>query len=432
MFLLCVAHFLPIDSMRFTSLDDWLRWQETLHHAEIEMGLERIQQVFHCLHADAPPFLVITVAGTNGKGSSVALLEAMLLAAGYRVGTYTSPHLLRYNERVRLDGEQVDDAALVTSFDRIDRARGEVSLTYFEFATLAALDIFYRMQPEVVVLEVGMGGRLDAVNIIDPDVALITAISVDHSEWLGNDREAIAREKAGILRAGRPAVFSGTAMPAAIAQYAQRIGANLTRLGTDFRYTSCETDWQWQSGSRPPVNLPLPALRGEHQLQNAAGVIEVLRRLDDRLPVARQAIRNGLLGVRLAGRFQLVPGEINWVLDVAHNPDGIRQLASQLQATAGAGRTLAVFGMLKDKDIPSVIQLLQPCVDVWFVTALPTPRSLGGKELAAMLAQSGETVRICDDVAAACDAARASARAGDRILACGSFYTVAGALAHDI
>jgi dihydrofolate synthase/folylpolyglutamate synthase len=420
--------------MRFSTLDEWLAWQETLHPSEIDLGLERVEQVFRSLHADMPPFVVFTVAGTNGKGSSVALLDAILRAAGYRVGIYTSPHLLRYNERIRLDGKPVEDSALLEAFDRIDRARGDISLTYFEFGTLAALDLFYRAQPDVVILEVGMGGRLDAVNIIDPDVALITSISIDHVKWLGNDREQIAREKAGIMRAERPAVFSGMNMPVAIERHAQEIGASLTRAGADFHYAVGETGWQWQTGILPPVSLPLPALRGEHQLQNAAGVLEVLHRYSDRLPIPRQAIRNGLLTVQLAGRFQQVPGDISWVLDVAHNPAGIHQLVTLLQSSTGEGRTLAVFGMLEDKDSASVARLLQPCVDVWFLTPLPTSRSLNGKDLADTLAQVDETseLHICTDVAAACDAARAEARPGDRILVCGSFYTVAGALAHGI
>lgn len=422
------------DSPRFPTLEDWLAWQETLHPSEIELGLDRVRQVFRRLHADPPPFVVITVAGTNGKGSSVAMLDAILRAAGYRVGAYTSPHLVRYNERICLDGEPVEDAALVAAFDRIDRARNGVSLTYFEFATLAALDIFWRARPEVVVLEVGMGGRLDAVNILDPDVALITAIGIDHREWLGEDRESIAVEKAGIMRPGRPVVFSGSDMPAAIARQAQQTGAGLVRPGTDFAYTTDDSGWQWRYGARPPLNLPLPALRGEHQLQNAAGVLAALHQLADRLPISSQAMRAGLLGVELAGRFQQVPGEVRWVLDVAHNPDGLRQLAGQLQATADAGRTLAVFGMLRDKDAPAAIRLLQPVVDAWFVTPLPSSRSLDGPALAHMLAEAevAGDVRICDDVAAACDAARLAARPGDRILVCGSFHAVAGALAQGL
>lgn len=419
---------------RFSTLEDWLAWQETLHPSEIELGLERVRQVFRCLHDGIPPFVVITVAGTNGKGSSVAMLDAILRAAGYRVGAYTSPHLVRYNERICLDGEPVEDATLVASFDRIDRARDGVSLTYFEFATLAALDIFWRARPEVVVLEVGMGGRLDAVNILDPDVALITAIGLDHCEWLGEDRESIAVEKAGIMRPGRPVIFSGADMPATIARQAQQAGARLVLPGADFGYTRDDTGWQWRYADRPPQNLPLPALPGEHQLQNAAGVLAVLHQLADRRPIPIQAIRAGLLGVKLAGRFQQVPGEVSWVLDVAHNPDGVRQLAAQLQATAGAGRTLAVFGMLRDKDVAAAIQLLQPQVDAWFVTPLPSSRSLDGPALAHMLdaAEVTADVQIRDDVAAACDAARRAARPGDRILVCGSFLAVAGALAHGI
>jgi len=246
--------------MRFTTLDEWLSWQETLHATDIELGLERVATVFQQLHAESPPFLVITVAGTNGKGSSVAMLEAILLAAGYRVGTYTSPHLLTYNERVRLDGEPVSDGQLMESFARIDAAREDTSLTYFEFATLAALDIFYRQAPDVVVLEVGRGGRLDAVNIMDPDVALITSISVDHAEWLGDNREDIAVEKAGIMRAGRPVVFSGRNMPSSLAEHASALGASLSGLGRDFDFQTHASGWQWQAGSQPAITLPQPSI----------------------------------------------------------------------------------------------------------------------------------------------------------------------------
>jgi len=420
--------------MRFTTLDAWLTWQESLHPSEIELGLDRIATVLQRLHASPTPFPVITVAGTNGKGSSVAMLEAILRAAGYRVGAYTSPHLLRYNERVRLDGIAVSDAVLMESFARIDAVRAEISLTYFEFATLAALDIFYRDAPDVVVLEVGLGGRLDAVNIIDPTVALITSISVDHAEWLGNDRESIAVEKAGIMRAGRPVVFSGRDMPASLAQQARDLKAHLMVLGQDFHYRRSETDWRWWSGDQAAMTLPHPALRGVHQFDNAAGVLMVLQLLASQLPVNLQAIRQGLQHVALPGRFQVIPAPVTWVLDVAHNPDGIARLAELLAGTPIAGRTLAVIGMMKDKDIHAAIRHLQAEVDVWFAAGLPTPRSANAGDLAGLIQhQTGcEQVTACADVAAACDAAKAEARDGDRILVCGSFYTVAAALDHGI
>lgn len=420
--------------MRFTTLDEWLSWQETLHSTDIELGLERITTVFQQLHADNPPFPVITVAGTNGKGSSVAMLEAILLADGYRVGAYTSPHLLIYNERVRLDGEPVSDALLMESFARIDDARKDTSLTYFEFATLAALDIFYRQAPDVAVLEVGLGGRLDAVNIMDPDVALITSISVDHAEWLGDDREAIAIEKAGIMRAGRPVVFSGRNMPASLAERAAALGASLSVLGRDFDFHTRQTDWQWQAGSQPAITLPKPALAGDHQIDNAAGVLMVLSCLANQLPLSESAMQQGLQAVSLPGRFQTITADLTWVLDVAHNPDGVARLADSLAATPVAGRTLAVFGMMQDKDIPAVINQLQSEVDAWYTANLSTPRSEDANRLAEMIrSQAGEVeVEACADVFTACEAAKAAARDDDRILVCGSFYTVAAALSRSI
>lgn len=420
--------------MRFTSLDEWLSWQETLHPTDIELGLERVATVFQQLHADNPPFPVITVAGTNGKGSSVAMLEAILLAAGYRVGTYTSPHLLTYNERVRLGGEPVDDVALMESFARIDAARQDTSLTYFEFATLAALDIFYRRLPDVVVLEVGLGGRLDAVNIIDPDVALITSISVDHAEWLGNDREAIAMEKAGIMRAGRPVVFSGRNIPNSLAEHALTLGASLSVLGRDFEYQPHQTDWQWQAAKQSAITLPKPALAGHHQLDNAAGVLMALSCLAQQLPVSESAMQQGLQAVSLPGRFQIITTDVTWVLDVAHNPDGVARLAELLAATPVSGRTLAVIGMMQDKDMPAVIKQLQAEVDAWYTANLSTPRSADANSLAEIIRSQTHEVEVvaCSDVFSACKAAKAAVRDDDRILVCGSFYTVAAALSHSI
>ena len=420
--------------MRFTTLDEWLSWQETLHATDIELGLERVAAVFQQLHAEPPPFPVITVAGTNGKGSSVAMLEAILLAAGYRVGAYTSPHLLTYNERVRLDGEPVSDSSLMESFARIDAARQDTSLTYFEFATLAALDIFYRQAPDVVVLEVGLGGRLDAVNIIDADVALITSISVDHAEWLGDEREAIAIEKAGIMRAEHPVVFSGRNMPASLAERASTLRAALSVLGRDYDFQIREADWQWQAGTQPAIVLPHPALAGNHQFDNAAGVLMVLACLAQQLPVSEQAMQQGLRAVSLAGRFQIIRDDITWVLDVAHNPDGVARLAELLAATPVAGRTLAVIGMMQDKDIPAVVKELRPEVDAWFTTSLPSPRSADANVLAEVIRSQTDEVEVvaCPDVSAACEAAKAAAGDDDRILVCGSFYTVAAALSHSI
>ncbi len=420
--------------MRFTTLDAWLSWQESLHPAEIDLGLERVATVMQRLHPQPPPFPVITVAGTNGKGSSVAMLEAILLAAGYRVGAYTSPHLLRYNERVRINGQPVTDALLIASFDRLDVARSDTSLTYFEFGTLAALDIFYQERLDVIVLEVGLGGRLDAVNVVDPTIALITSISVDHAEWLGDDRESIALEKAGIMRAGRPVIFSGQDMPRSLAQQARALKAPLSVLERDFHYRKSTTGWQWWSGSKPPMQLPYPALRGDHQLDNAAGVLMVLQQLADPLPVSLSAIREGLQQIVLPGRFQVIPDAVTWILDVAHNPEGIGRLAAMLGATRARGRTLVVLGMMQDKDIHNAIRQLQGEVDVWYTANLTTSRSANAEAMAGVIRQvtGSNQVTACEAVEAACEAAKTAARDGDRILVCGSFYTVAAALAHGI
>lgn len=419
-----------VDHPRFSSLDDWLRYQESLHPAEIELGLDRVRAVWQRLHAGPPPFFTITVAGTNGKGSSVAMLEAVLRAAGHATGAYTSPHLLRYNERIRLGGEPVGDAELVAAFARVDAARGEVPLTYFEFGTLAALDIFWRQAPAVALLEVGLGGRLDAVNILDPDIALITGIGLDHTDWLGPDREAIGAEKAGILRPARPAVFAGDDMPASIAARAADLGVPLAVAGRDY---ACRCDasgliWQGREGAR---RHPLPALPGRHQCANAGGVLAVLEHLPPALRPAAEAIDRGLRAVRLPGRFTRRPGRPEWILDVAHNPDGMRALAALLKRPPGAGRTLAIVGMLRDKAVAEAMQALSPRVDHWLACSPGGPRALPAAELAQVLGglDRGAPVETCADVAVAVARARELAGPDDRVLICGSFLTVAGAMA---
>ena len=297
-----------------------------------------------------------------------------------------------------------------------------------------ALAEYGALNPDVVVLEVGLGGRLDAVNIVDADVALITSISVDHAEWLGDDREAIAIEKAGIMRAGRPVVFSGRNMPASLAERAAALGASLSVLGRDFDFHTHPTDWQWQAGSQPAITLPKLALAGDHQFDNAAGVLMVLSCLASLLPVSESAMQQGLQAVNLPGRFQTITTNVTWVLDVAHNPDGVARLADLLATTPVAGRTVAVFGMMQDKDIPAVINQLQSEVDAWYTANLSTPRSVDANSLAEMIrSQAGEVeVAAFPDVAIACEAAKAAARDDDRILVCGSFYTVAAALSRSI
>lgn len=409
------------------TLSEWLAWQERLHPSEIELGLERVGAVLARLQPAPPPFRVITVAGTNGKGSCVAMLEAILRAAGYRVGAYTSPHLLRYNERIRLDAVEVGDAALCEAFERVEQARGETPLTYFEFGTLAALDIFYRAAPDVALLEVGMGGRLDAVNLLDADVALITRIAIDHTAWLGADRERIAAEKAGVLRPGRPAVYADTELPQALAARAAELEAPLYVLGRDFQPQPQGEGWAWEGPPARRTALPLPALRGAHQLANAAGVLMALEALRPGLAVSQAAVREGLLDVRLPGRFQVVPGEVSIVLDVAHNPDGTARLAENLRAQPCSGRTLAVVAMLADKDIEASLGELRGQVDVWYTGILPVPRAATPQRVYAALGGAA-TMHACAGIAQAFRAARADARPGDRIVVFGSFHTVAEVL----
>ncbi len=412
------------------SLSDWLHYQESLHPVEIELGLDRVRTVWQRLHAGPAPFFTITVAGTNGKGSSVAMLEAILREAGHTVGAYTSPHLLRYNERIRLDGEPVADEALIAAFERVEQARADVPLTYFEFGTLAALDIFAREAPAVVLLEVGLGGRLDAVNIVDADIALITGIGIDHVDWLGHDREAIGHEKAGILRPGRPAVFAGDEMPASIAARASELDAPLAVAGRDFA-ARCEGDsliWHGGAGER---SFPRPALPGDHQCANAGGVLAVLERLPDALHPDAAAIAAGLTRVHLPGRYTVRAGDPRWILDVAHNPQGMAMLAAQLGGDPVPGRTFAIVGMLRDKAVAEAMGILAPQVDHWLACAPDSPRALPAAELAGVLEAltPKAPVTIHDAVDAAVQQARDQAKPGDRVLVCGSFLTVAAAMA---
>lgn len=419
--------------MRFSSLDAWLAWQETLHPAEIELGLERVGRVLYSLRPEPPPFALITVAGTNGKGSTVALLEAMLCAAGYRVGAYTSPHLLRYNERVRLQGEAVEDGALCAAFEAVDGARGEIPLTYFEFGTLAAVEIFYRAGVEIALLEVGLGGRLDAVNVLEPDVAVVTTVDLDHAEWLGEDREAVGREKAGIFRAGRPAVCGESSPPQSLLAQAVHLGTPLYRLGEAFGAERRDGEWRWWGpDGRQRHALPLPALRGAAQLDNAATALMALELLAGRFPLDNATVRRGLQAVRLAGRFEVVAGEVPLILDVAHNPQAAARLADNLAAMPCQGRTLAVVGMLGDKDLGGVLARLESAIDLWYPAAPAAGRAAPAARLLEALAAVGvapAAIHMQPSVDTALAAARASSRPGDRIVVFGSFYTVAEAMA---
>ena len=377
-----------------------------------------------------PPFAVITVAGTNGKGSTVGFCDAALRAGGYRVGAYTSPHLVRYHERVCVAGEPVDDTALCDAFARVEACRGDISLTYFEFGTLAALEVFRARGIDIAVLEVGMGGRLDAVNGVDPDVAVVTSIGIDHTAWLGPDRETIAVEKAGIFRAQRPAVCSDADPPAAIAAAAARVGADLKQLGRDFHIEREPHGWTLRQPDKVRAGLPYPVLRGDHQLNNAAGALVALDAIGDRFPLAQSALRAGLLEARVQGRFQVWPGQPVVILDVAHNPAAAAALARALTQHKLSGRTHAVFGMLLDKDIVAVVDAIASCIDRWYLTSLSGPRAASADQLQAALTQAGvsQPVERFAEPAAAFAAARRAAAPADRIVVFGSFYTVGGIL----
>jgi dihydrofolate synthase/folylpolyglutamate synthase len=418
-------------------LADWLAHIERQHERSIELGLERVRHVKEAL-AQQQNCPVILVGGTNGKGSTCALLERILRCAGYRTALYTSPHLLDYNERVRIDGRPADDAALCESFARVEAARiaaGNVPLTYFEFGTLAAWEVFAGAAPDVVILEVGLGGRLDATNIYDPDCAIVSGIDLDHQDYLGPTREDIGFEKAGIFRAGRPAICGDAAPPQRLVEHARQLGAGLRLIGRDFGYMQQERQWQyWGRRTGGDIvrrsGLAMPALRGTRQLDNAVCVMTALDALEGVLPVAMQDIRRGLAEVELAGRFQVLPGRPTVVLDVAHNPQAARTLADNLGGMAFHRTTWAICGMMRDKDIAASVRAVASRVDRWLVCTLPGERAASAAEMAEILAGTG----VCGDamqfasVADAFRMARENAGEDDRILAFGSFLTVAGVL----
>jgi dihydrofolate synthase/folylpolyglutamate synthase len=414
-------------------LSDWLTLLESRHPRAIELGLTRVDAVRRRLGL-AFTCPVVTVGGTNGKGSTCAYLEAVLTDAGYRVGCYTSPHLLHYRERVRVAGGDLPDALHVEAFAAVEAARGDIPLTYFEHGTLAAAWLFRRHEVDAVVLEVGLGGRLDAVNVFEPDCAVVTSVDLDHQEYLGDSREAIGREKAGIFRAGRPAVVTDPDPPQSLLAHARALGARLLRLGDEITLEAGEGGWTCRVGGRHYPALPPLALPGEFQLANAAAAVAALDTLRDRLPVTLPALRTGLARARPPGRFQVLPGPPMIILDVAHNPQAARALANNLARVTGGRRRLAVLGMLRDKDVAGVARPLQPLVDAWFAAGLPGPRGLSGQALQTLLAAEGIGVAgTFADVPSALEAACASASTADIIIVFGSFHTVAAAardLAH--
>jgi dihydrofolate synthase/folylpolyglutamate synthase len=415
------------------TLDDWLAHCEQLHPKTIDMGLDRVRAVAERmgLRFDCPVF---TVAGTNGKGSTCAMLEAILTQAGFRTGLFTSPHLVRFEERCRIRGQNVDASDLVAAFARVESARAEISLTYFEFTTLAILDTLARAGLDAVILEVGLGGRLDAVNIIDTDCAIITSIDIDHAELLGDTREKIGFEKAGILRTGRPAIVSDPVPPQSVIDRATEIGADLWLLGRDFNYSGDKQQWAWAGRGRRYAGLAYPALRGANQLINASGVLAALTAMRQQLPVTAQAVRNGLALVDLPGRFQVVPGQPALVLDVAHNPHSVAALALNLDAMGFYPTTHAVFGAMADKDLAPMLHRMDPLVDRWYFADLPTPRAASGAALQAawqaLTQRKDASSAVFSQPLDALHAAAAKAQAADRIVVFGSFYTVGGVLVH--
>jgi len=416
--------------MRFNSLNEWLTWQEDLHFTSIELGLDRCREVAKVMNLLSPGFTVISIAGTNGKGSSAAMLDLILRNAGYNVGIYTSPHLIRYNERIRIDGVEVSDDLLCQSFSQVDNARGDISLTYFEFGTLAALDIFHRSGIEIAIMEVGLGGRLDAVNILNADVALICSIDLDHENWLGHDRELIGREKAGIFRSNRAAICSDTNPPASIVESAEKVKANLYLSGTDFTYQISKNTWVWKTTSSTFNGLPIPGANGDIQVQNAAGILMVLDVISERFPVDKRDIYTSLLDFSLPGRFQLVPNKIPIVLDVAHNRQSAEVLADSLSKLPRVNETHVVIGMLKDKDHKSVFQALSKITDHWYIVSLDSSRGADSQTLTEVLNRLENVlpVNVFENVEIALQHANNSAQPDDRIIVSGSFLTVGAAI----
>jgi len=420
-----------------STLADWLALLETMHPKAIDMGLDRVARVKERLDIqfDCP---VIIVGGTNGKGSTCAMLESILLHAGYRVGLYTSPHLLDFNERARINGEPASDGALVEQFAAVEEKRGDVSLTYFEFTTLAILRLFAQSGLDAVILEVGLGGRLDAVNVIDADVSIVTSVDIDHTEYLGNTREQIGFEKAGIFRPGKAAICGDPVPPKSLVEHAEAIGADLWLFGRDYNYSGDKQQWNYGGRQQRRNSLGYPSLRGANQLLNASAALAALEALRQRLPVGAQEVRNGLVMVDLPGRFQVLPGRPTVILDVAHNPHAAATLAQNLNNMGFHPYTFAVFGAMQDKDIGGVIAHLKDTVDHWCVTDLPLPRAASAQQLKQALIEAGITpstgagaersIETFESPAAAFANARSRAGENDRIAVFGSFLTVAGVM----
>jgi dihydrofolate synthase / folylpolyglutamate synthase len=408
------------------TLDDWLAHCERMHPTSMDLSLERTVEVRRRLALNFEVPLVV-VAGTNGKGSTCAMLESIALQAGYRVGTYQKPELVHFTERCRVGGRPVQADELIPHFEAVERARGDITLTKFEFTTLAIARLLSRAPLDLAILEVGLGGRFDAVNAFDADCVIITSIALDHTEFLGDDREAIGFEKAHVMRPGKPAIVSDPLPPRSVVEHADRIGADLWRVGRDFNHAGDRQQWAWSGRGRRHGGLAYPALRGANQLLNAAGVLAAFEALREVLPIPAQAVRNGLARVELPGRFQIVPGQPALVLDVAHNPQSVAALAANLDAMGFFPRTHAVFGAMRDKDIAGALACMRPLVDAWYLCDLPTARAASAAALAAAVGPPAATSCHASP-ADALRAAVAAADPADRIVVFGSFFTVGGVL----
>ncbi len=414
--------------MGFSTLDEWLAWISSIHFTEMDLGLERVEKVAEALDLLSFPCPLIIVGGTNGKGSTVAGLEALYQAAGFKTGTFTSPFLFAYNEQICVNGEAVTDAALCRAFEKIDIARADITLTPFEFATLAALLIFKSYALDVLILEVGLGGRLDAVNILAADAAVVTSIGIDHVEWLGDTREKIGYEKAGIFRQGKLAVCGDRNPPQSLMQQAQSIGALFYCLEQAFSYSENAQDWSWHHEKISYTHLPYNQLA----TQNMAIVLMVITLLQDRLPVSEAAIHQGLAQIKLLGRIQIMPGDITYIYDVSHNPEAVAWLEKKLSTLPCQGKTYAIFSMLADKDIEQSIKIISSCIDEWHVAALAVKRAASEERLAQAFRQAGVScIHIHASIKAAHAAVCERAVAGDRVIVFGSFHTIAEVLLND-
>ncbi len=421
--------------MRFNQLSEWLEWQETLHSKKIELGLERVEKVAGAMGLSAPKYKTIVVAGTNGKGSTVTILESIFHHAGYRVGAYTSPHLLHYNERIRVKQQNVDDDSLCNAFNIVDKSRGDISLSYFEFGTLAAMQIFSESEIDVAIYEVGLGGRLDAVNILDGDVSIVTSIGIDHEQWLGSTRESIGFEKAGVFRVNRPAICGDDNPPNSLVEHANNLGAELLQINKDFSFQILDDEsWSFSNGSLHWDSLPKPGLYGEKQIGNAATALMALNRIDDVLPVTRECIDRGLSNLSLPGRFQRIHGPCEIILDVAHNLDSAKVLVDNLRKLKPATKTIAVFAVLADKDVCGIVECVGGMFDEWHISQLDSERTLDKENLKKQLDDCCHECVIYSysSIAQAYKTAKNSVDESMRIVVFGSFLTVAEALNEEV